>query len=77
MLAYSSTLKMEAGCSSDTLIDFQRTTRRYILEERTLHTTAVRISNPTSGSCIWFVNYAVLVSVLETNSGIIISDIGT
>jgi hypothetical protein len=29
----SSTLKMEAICSSETLVDFQRTTRRYILEE--------------------------------------------
>jgi hypothetical protein len=29
-LAYSSTLKMEATCSSETSVDFQRTTLRYI-----------------------------------------------
>jgi hypothetical protein len=34
-LAYSSTLKMEAICSTETLADFQRTTRRYIPEDRT------------------------------------------
>jgi hypothetical protein len=35
-LAYSSTLKMEAKCSSETSVDFQRTTRHYIPEDRTL-----------------------------------------
>jgi hypothetical protein len=35
-LAYSSTMKMEAIYSSETLVDFQRTTRRYILEAGTL-----------------------------------------
>jgi hypothetical protein len=34
----ASTLKMEATCSSKTSIDIQRTTRRYIGEERTLKT---------------------------------------
>jgi hypothetical protein len=34
-LAYSSTLKMEATCSSVTSVDFQRATRRYIPEDRT------------------------------------------
>jgi hypothetical protein len=34
--AYSSTLKMEAICSSETLVDFQRTTWRYIPEDSTL-----------------------------------------
>jgi hypothetical protein len=33
--AYSSTLKTEAIYSSETLVDFQRTTRRYIPEDRT------------------------------------------
>jgi hypothetical protein len=32
-----STLKMEAICSSETSVDFQRTTRPYILEDTTLH----------------------------------------
>jgi hypothetical protein len=35
-LTYSSTLKMET-CSSETSAGFQRTTRRYTPEERTLH----------------------------------------
>jgi hypothetical protein len=34
--AYSSTLKMEAICSSETSVDFQRTTWRDIAEDSTL-----------------------------------------
>jgi hypothetical protein len=34
---YSSTLKIEAVCSSETSVDFKRTTRPYIPEERTVH----------------------------------------
>jgi hypothetical protein len=37
-LAYYSTLKMKAVCSSETSIDFQRTTWRYIPEDRLLLT---------------------------------------
>jgi hypothetical protein len=33
----SQTLKMEATCPSETPVDFQRTTRRYIPEESTHH----------------------------------------
>jgi hypothetical protein len=33
-LTYSSTLKMEEICFSETSVDFQRTTRRYIPEDR-------------------------------------------
>jgi hypothetical protein len=36
-LAYSSTLKIEATCSSEASVDFQRTTRRYIPEYKSLH----------------------------------------
>jgi hypothetical protein len=36
--AYSPTLKMEATCSSETSVDFQRTTRSYIPEDGTLET---------------------------------------
>jgi hypothetical protein len=36
-LAYSSTLKMEAIYSSEASVNFQRTTRRYIPENVTLH----------------------------------------
>jgi hypothetical protein len=35
--AYSSTLKMEAICYSEMSVDFQRTTRRYIPEDRTIY----------------------------------------
>jgi hypothetical protein len=34
--AYSWILKMEVVCSSETSVDFQRSTRRYIPEDRTL-----------------------------------------
>jgi hypothetical protein len=37
---------MQATYSSETSVDFQQTTRRYIPEDRTIHTTAVRNSNP-------------------------------
>jgi hypothetical protein len=44
--AYSSTLKMEVLCSSETLDDFQRTTRSYIPEDSTCH----RLSFTSQGS---------------------------
>jgi hypothetical protein len=40
-LAYSLTLKMEATFSPETSLDFQRTTRRYIREDRTLENNPV------------------------------------
>jgi hypothetical protein len=36
-LAYSSTLQMEATYTSGTSVDFQRTTRRHIPVDRSLH----------------------------------------
>jgi hypothetical protein len=36
LLAYSSSLKMEATCSSETSVDYQRTIQSYIPEDRTL-----------------------------------------
>jgi hypothetical protein len=36
-MVYSSVLKMETICSSETSVDFQRTTWRYIPEDRTFH----------------------------------------
>jgi hypothetical protein len=36
-LAYSSTLKMEAMFSSETLVDFHRTERRHVSENSTIH----------------------------------------
>jgi hypothetical protein len=41
LVACSSILKMEATCSSETSIDFQQTTRRYIPGGRTLHLPTV------------------------------------
>jgi hypothetical protein len=38
-LAYFWTLKMEVICSSETSVDFQRSTRRYIPRDRTLGNT--------------------------------------
>jgi hypothetical protein len=36
-LVYSSTLKIEAACPSETLIDFQLTTRHFISQDRILY----------------------------------------
>jgi hypothetical protein len=52
--AYSSTLKLEAICSSETSVDFQRTTRRYIPKDRTLHNHRyenLKSYNKAGGSC--------------------------
>jgi hypothetical protein len=38
-LAYFSALKVEAKCSSEMSVDFQRTTQHYIPEDRTLKYT--------------------------------------
>jgi hypothetical protein len=46
-LTYSSTLKMAATCSSKKSVAVQRTTRRYIPEDKVFITTAVRTSNLT------------------------------
>jgi hypothetical protein len=43
----SSTLKMEAICSSETSVDTQRTTRRYIPEDGTLHNHHCENLKPT------------------------------
>jgi hypothetical protein len=53
-LAYSSTLKIEAICSSETSDDTQRTTRRYIPEDGTLFFRKVlccRHESRTTGLC--------------------------
>jgi hypothetical protein len=39
-LAFTSTLNMEVICSSETSVDFQQTTRRYIPEVRTLQVSS-------------------------------------
>jgi hypothetical protein len=50
--AYSSTLKMEAIRSSETLDDFQQTTWRYILEQA-LATYGTRAKRGTWNSFQW------------------------
>jgi hypothetical protein len=55
-LAYSSTMKMVAIYSSETPVDFQRSTQHYVPEVRTLHNTDVRTSDPTC--CVYmYVGY--------------------
>jgi hypothetical protein len=63
LVSYSSALKMEAVSSSETSVDFQRTTRRYIPEDRNLH-TAVRTSKPLIGKHTLLAAYFMLVSLL-------------
>jgi hypothetical protein len=45
--AYSSTLNMEAICSSETSLDFQRTARRYNPEDGTIHNHRWENSKPS------------------------------
>jgi hypothetical protein len=53
-LSYSSILKMEATCSSEIAVDLQRTTRRYIPEDRTPHNTcAIQISTLSENISDW------------------------
>jgi hypothetical protein len=42
--AYFSTLKMEAICSSETSLEFQRTTRRYIAKDSALYIKKIKIT---------------------------------
>jgi hypothetical protein len=55
-LAYSSILKMKATCSSETLADFQRTTRRYIPEDVTLSTKYFLLISYINNSFISAIN---------------------
>jgi hypothetical protein len=49
LYAYFSTLKMEVTYSSESLVNFQRTTRRYSPEDRLFIIIFARISHPTDG----------------------------
>jgi hypothetical protein len=60
-LSYSSTLKMEALCSSETSIEFQRTTWRYIREERTLYNHRCENLNSCYGVGLGFIFLAVVL----------------
>jgi hypothetical protein len=59
-LAYSSILKMESTYSSETSVDFQRTTRRYVPEDRTcsatmsfLYVPNIHLNNLFSNNCLF------------------------
>jgi hypothetical protein len=56
LLGFSSTLKMEAACSSELSIDFQRTTWLYIPEDGTTIHNFVR-----------YINYAILMKFHQAN----------
>jgi hypothetical protein len=51
--AYFSTLKIVAICSSETSLDFQRTIRRYILEDSTLRMLRCLIQNLSYCFCLY------------------------
>jgi hypothetical protein len=51
-LAYSSTLKMEVTCSSETLAGFQWTTQHYIPQDRTLHKNCCETLKSYTGKLI-------------------------
>jgi hypothetical protein len=63
--AYSSVLKMQATCSSETSVDFQRTTLCCIPEDRIFLTTAVRTSNAT----YYYLVYVVYEALFQGNGG--------
>jgi hypothetical protein len=67
--AYSPTLKMEATYSSGGSIDFHRTTRPYIPEDKIVHSTAVRISDPKE---IWLLYSTVRFETIQWNTRIFI-----
>jgi hypothetical protein len=59
-LAYSSTLKMEATCSSEMCVDYQQTTRRYVQEDRILHNH--RCENVKSNEECYLLTYLLTYS---------------
>jgi hypothetical protein len=63
-LAYS-TMKMEAICSSETSVDFQRTTRRYIPEDSTLHIACIIQTNERNNYCSEGLHHVALLPILQ------------
>jgi hypothetical protein len=53
-LVYFSILKMEATCSTETSIDLQRTTRRYITEEKIIYLFVVHVTMP-----VFFLGFSI------------------
>jgi hypothetical protein len=69
-LAYSLTLKMEATCSSETLVDFQRTSQHYIPEDRTLFLQAGDVKIGFADWCYQEPLMTNPVSLGQSNRGI-------
>jgi hypothetical protein len=68
-MTYISTLNMEATCSSETSADFQRTTRRYIPVNMTLHsvdTFTIHLHNKVGLVYTWGAGIAQSVERLAT-----------
>jgi hypothetical protein len=62
--AYSLILKMEAICSSETSIDYQRTTRRCIPEDVALHHSSHLLMRPSIYLLIWASNLSKIQETL-------------
>jgi hypothetical protein len=62
--ASSSTLRMGAICYSETSVDFQRTTLRYIQKAVLFITTAVRTKDPKHNHCSIMRNMAYRESIV-------------
>jgi hypothetical protein len=63
---------MEATCSSETSIDFQRTTRLYIQEDGILITTSMRASSHTKLPNMFGSLQEILISVKHVTRGILL-----
>jgi hypothetical protein len=68
-LSYSSTLKMEVTCYSETSLDFQLTTLRYIPEDRNLYLS--KGSDPDPGSHTDIHNLHIKWSFFPPKAGLI------
>jgi hypothetical protein len=68
-LAYASTLKMEATCSSETLLDFQQAIWRYIPEDITLHNH--RCENLKSNKNYYLCIVRLYTSALVTSQSVL------
>jgi hypothetical protein len=69
-LPYSSTQKMEAICSSDTSVGFQRTTQRYIPKDRILHDYRCENLEPTYSFIVYLMTLLV-TKIISSNDRMI------
>jgi hypothetical protein len=68
-LSYFSTLKIEATCSTETSIDFQRTTRHCTTEDRTFFCVMAVIQSQQYPICTVSINYLWIPNILQESSG--------